>query len=122
MFNVELFKKLLKNKYTNLIQLDHSDRITNIVDKDNGFYHIRKLYDMMDLPIFAIPTSSNTEDPRYLIEFEKLLKNEEKDFKWFHCWYNNGGIAFDVIIICSNKKEEQLYNHLLRFENLKVFV
>lgn len=122
MFNIDLFTKLVKSKYTNTIQLTRSNRVSNIIEKDNGFYHLTKIYDLIDLPVLSIITRSNAEDSQHLLDFEKLLVADDKDFKWFYCWYNNGGIAFEVVMICSNEKEDKLYNNLLRFENLKVFV
>lgn len=123
MFNVSLFKELIKSKYTNSINLTFSKRVSNIVSKNNSIYNMDRIYELTDLPLLVIPTLTRTEDSRIFVDFATMLEIEHsKDFNWFRCLYVGGGIVFENVIICSNKTEEELYNKLLRVENLKVFI
>ncbi len=124
MFKVSEFTKNVKGKYTKNISITYSSRIKGILSKNDNkkLYHLEKLMEFIDLQFLLIPSLAYDTDERYLGQFEKLLKDNERDFNWFDCWYNSGGVGQDLIMICSAVREEKIYSMLLRFENLKVFV
>lgn len=123
MFSIPLFRRIIKNKFTNSINLTHSDRVSNIIKSNGLLYSVERIFDLVDLPMVAVPTMSKTEDPRVLTDFETIFDLEkDKEFKWFQCLYNTPPVFFNNVIICSSETEEDLYNKLLRFENLKAFL
>jgi hypothetical protein len=123
MFNIAHFSKICKNKYTSSINLIFSSRTSDIIKKNIDIYNMDRIYGLIESPLVVIPTIVKTEDQRNFVDFEILLEaDNNKDFKWFRCMYCGVGNTFDNVVICSNKTEEELYDKLLRIENLKVFL
>lgn len=123
-FDANKFINKVKEKYTFDINIIHSERVSGILSKNKNLelYNLDKIIESVDWDYMTIPSVAYTFDPIYIKEFEKLLKDNYRDFSWFTCWYNFNGVGFEVILICPADREEQIYNKLLRFEKLKAFL
>lgn len=124
MFDVNKFINKIKEKYTFDINVNCSDRITGILNKNKNLdlYSLDKLIESADWDYMTIPSMAYTFDGLYLRAFEKLLENNIRDLSWVKCWYNSGGTNIEVILIIPIEREGQIYNKLLRFERLKAFL
>ena len=136
MFNVDELIAGIKRTYTVDITIAHSDRIAGILDRNKNleFYSLDKLMEYADvtwqtpsnplgIPFVIILRSSYAGDSSHIKNFEKLLTNGKRNFSWFMSWYNSTSVTgMKLITICPDEQEEKIYNKLLKFENLKVFI
>lgn len=123
MFNINIYEKNLRNKYTSSIDLKQSKNIQNIVNKNKTLYRINFLCKLItrSIPVLYVPLICSADDENIIVNFETMLDNNIKKFCYVEC-LQTSSLDFDSIIIFAEDQEGQIYNKLLRFEKLKAFL